>query len=71
MDILDDKKVSKGKLKALELAEDAREQEWKYPSFVAELFKGNVEWDLILPFPEQTDHEKKIGDEFLEKLEAT
>ena len=26
--------------KAMELAEDAR-QEWKFPSFTAELFRGN------------------------------
>ena len=29
------------KQKAMDLAEDSREKEWKYPSFVAELFKGN------------------------------
>ncbi|HTL47684.1 MAG TPA: acyl-CoA dehydrogenase family protein [Verrucomicrobiae bacterium] len=70
MDILEDKSLSEGKRKALELAEDSREQEWKHPSFAAELFKGRVRWDLILPYPEQNAEDRKIGDEFLKKLEA-
>ncbi|MBI3313795.1 MAG: acyl-CoA dehydrogenase family protein [Candidatus Omnitrophica bacterium] len=69
MDILDEKKIGAGKLKALELAEDSREQEWSQPSFVAELFQGRLRWDLILPFPEQTAEDKKNGDEYLVKLE--
>jgi len=63
------KGASKGKQQALDLAEAARETEWTQPSFVAELFKGNVGWDLIHPFPDQTPQDKKIGDEFLAKLE--
>lgn len=70
MDLLDEKKIGKEKMKAMELAEDSREQEWKYPSFVAELFKGSVRWDLILPFPSQSAEEKKIGDEFIAKVEV-
>lgn len=68
-DILDEKKVGKEKFKSLELAEDSREHEWSQPSFVAELFQGRLRWDLILPFPEQSSEDKKIGDEFLAKLE--
>ncbi|MSR78273.1 MAG: DNA polymerase II [Candidatus Omnitrophica bacterium] len=70
MDILDEKKIGKEKFKALELAEDSREKEWSQPSFVAELFKGNVRWDLILPYPKQSVEEKKIGDDYLKKIEA-
>ncbi len=69
MDILDEKKLGEGKVKALELAEDSRE-EWKQPSFVAELFQGRLRWDLILPYPVQSAEDKKIGDEYLRKLEA-
>lgn len=68
MEILE-KGISEGKLKALEMAEDSREAEWKLPSFVAELFQGKLRWDLIIPFPQQSTHDKKIGDEFLVKLE--
>lgn len=70
MEMLDEKKHSSGKIKALELAEDSREKEWTHPSFVAELFKGQVRWDLILPFPKQSDEDQKIGDAFLAKLQA-
>ena len=54
MEILDNQKISKGKLKALQLAEDSREQEWTKPSFVSELFQGRLRWDLIIPYPEQS-----------------
>lgn len=69
MDILDNKNLSEGKRKALEMAEDSREQDWEHPSFVAELFKGKVRWDLLLPFPDQSDEDRRAGDEFLKKLE--
>lgn len=69
MEILDEKKVGREKLKALELAEEAREQEWAQPSFMAELFEGRLRWDLILPFPRQSEEDRKIGDAFLAKLE--
>lgn len=68
MDYLDEKKIGKDKMKALELAEDSREQEWTLPSFVAELFKGKVRWDLLLPYPHQSEEEKKIGDDMIAKV---
>lgn len=69
MEIVDQAKVTGGKLKALELAESSRESEWVFPSFAAELFKGKLRWDLILPFPEQSASDKKVGDELLVKVE--
>lgn len=68
MDILDEKKFGKEKLKSLELAEDSREHDWTQPSFVAELFQGRLRWDLILPFPEQSAEDKKTGDELMAKV---
>jgi hypothetical protein len=68
VEILTDKKISEAKLKALEMAEEAREAEWVHPSFVAELFQGRVRWDLICPFPQQSKEDKKMGDDFLAKL---
>ncbi|MCC6794756.1 MAG: DNA polymerase II, partial [Candidatus Hydrogenedentes bacterium] len=53
--------------KAMELAEDAR-QEWKFPSFTAELFRGNFRWDLMHPYPLQDAADKKIGDDYIEKV---
>ncbi len=57
------------KQRALDLAEDSRESEWTYESFVGELFKGNFRWDLIHPFPIQDAEDKAIGDAVLQDLE--
>jgi alkylation response protein AidB-like acyl-CoA dehydrogenase len=54
--------------RSLEVAEEAREKEWKKPSFVQELFMGRLRTDLIFPFPEQDAEDKKAGDEVLEKV---
>ena len=58
------------KAKSLDVAEEAREQSWQHPSFVGQLFMGKVDWGLLFPFPEQEDADKKIGDDFLKKLEV-
>ncbi len=58
------------KAKSLEVAEEAREEAGRYPSFVGDIFTGRVRWDLVFPFPEQSESDKKTGDEFLAKLEA-
>ena len=58
------------KQNALDLAEDSRETEWKYESFVAELFKGDFRWDLIHPYPSQSAEDALIGDKLLVELEA-
>lgn len=62
-------KNNKGKQDAMDIAEEAREAEWKYPSFVGELFMGRLQKNIIHPFPEQSEEDKKIGDEFLAKIE--
>src|SRR3989338_4241167 len=69
MEITDNAKISGKKREALEVAEEAREKEWTRPSFVSELFQGRLHWDLIVPFPEQSEEDRKIGDEFIGRLE--
>jgi alkylation response protein AidB-like acyl-CoA dehydrogenase len=64
-----DKNISQEKLKSLEFAEAAREQEWKSPSFALQLFHGKTDFKLINPFPSQSAEEKKAGDEYLVKIE--
>jgi alkylation response protein AidB-like acyl-CoA dehydrogenase len=54
---------------AREVAEAAREQEWAAPSFVRELFLGNLRMDLIHPYPEQAAAEIERARPFLEALE--
>ena len=34
------------------VAEEARETEWRAPSFLKEIFLGNFRLDLVHPFPE-------------------
>ena len=65
-----DKNMSKEKVASLEFAEDSRETDWTHPSYSALLYQGEVKWDLLHPFPTQSAEDKKIGDEYLAKLEA-
>ena len=58
------------KAKSLEVAEEAREDAGKLPSFVGDLFTGRIDWEFLFPFPEQDPADKKTGDEFLKKLEV-
>ena len=60
---------SQGAVEAMEVAEGARETEWEKPSFVGDLFLGNLNIGLIHPFPEQPASDKAEADEFLKKLE--
>jgi alkylation response protein AidB-like acyl-CoA dehydrogenase len=54
---------------AREVAEAAREEQWAAPSFVRELFLGNLRMDLIHPYPEQDPDEVARAKPFLNKLE--
>jgi hypothetical protein len=60
---------TQGAVEAMEVAEASRETEWEKPSFVGQLFLGNLDLDLIHPFPEQPEADKAEADQFLEKLE--
>lgn len=59
---------NRAKEQAMELAEAARETEWRFPSFTAEMFKGNFRWDLMHPYPEQDPDDKREGDELIAKI---
>jgi alkylation response protein AidB-like acyl-CoA dehydrogenase len=50
---------------ARQVAEAARESEWKRPSFGKELFLGRFRLDLIHPHPQPTEEETRRGEEFL------
>src|SRR3989440_6609202 len=60
---------TQGAVEAMEVAEASRETEWEKPSFVGQLFLGNLDLDLIHPFPEQPQEDKAEADEFLNRLE--
>ncbi|MGW7357395.1 acyl-CoA dehydrogenase family protein [Streptomyces sp. NPDC054802] len=53
---------------AREVAEAAREQDWRKPSFAKELFLGRFRLDLIHPHPVPTGEATRRGEEFLAKL---
>src|SRR5213083_735701 len=53
---------------ARQVAEAAREREWKLPSFGKELFLGNFRLDLIHPQPELDPAAVETGERFLAAL---
>ncbi|MFF9627126.1 acyl-CoA dehydrogenase family protein [Streptomyces griseosporeus] len=53
---------------ARRVAEAAREQTWRKPSFAKELFLGRFRLDLIHPHPLPADEHVQRGEEFLAKL---
>ncbi|MET9441684.1 acyl-CoA dehydrogenase family protein [Streptomyces sp. NPDC006610] len=53
---------------ARQVAEAAREQTWRKPSFAKELFLGRFRLDLIHPHPLPADEDARRGEEFLARL---
>ncbi|MEV5614130.1 acyl-CoA dehydrogenase family protein [Streptomyces sp. NPDC052225] len=53
---------------ARQVAEAAREQDWRKPSFAKELFLGRFRLDLVHPHPMPADEHAQRGEEFLAKL---
>ncbi|MET7451701.1 acyl-CoA dehydrogenase family protein [Streptomyces sp. NPDC005574] len=53
---------------ARQVAEAAREQDWRKPSFAKELFLGRFRLDLIHPHPLPADQDSRRGEEFLAVL---
>ena len=55
---------------ARQVAEAAREAEWKLPSFGKELFLGNLRLDLIHPQPKLDPAAVEKGEQFLAELRS-
>ncbi|MEV7088224.1 acyl-CoA dehydrogenase family protein [Streptomyces sp. NPDC093085] len=55
---------------ARQVAEAAREQGWRKPSFAKEMFLGRFRLDLIHPHPLPAPGDVRRGEEFLAKLRA-
>ncbi|KUH80406.1 MULTISPECIES: acyl-CoA dehydrogenase family protein [unclassified Mycobacterium] len=53
---------------AREFAEQAREAQWRQPSFGKELFLGRLRLDLVHPHPSGSAESRKQGEAFLAKL---
>ncbi|MFM9443554.1 acyl-CoA dehydrogenase family protein [Streptomyces acidiscabies] len=61
-------KPSVSEREARQVAEAAREQDWRKPSFAKELFLGRFRLDLIHPHPVPPDADVRRGEEFLAAL---
>ncbi|MTE21245.1 acyl-CoA dehydrogenase [Streptomyces sp. TRM43335] len=61
--------MSVSEREARQVAEAARESEWRKPSFARELFLGRFRLDLVHPRPRPDDDEVRRGEEFLAALE--
>ncbi|MEU9145083.1 acyl-CoA dehydrogenase family protein [Streptomyces sp. NPDC048349] len=55
---------------ARQVAEAARESDWRKPSFAKELFLGRLRLDLIHPHPLPADEDVRRGEAFLARLRA-
>jgi alkylation response protein AidB-like acyl-CoA dehydrogenase len=53
---------------ARKVAEEARESEWRLPSFGKQLFLGDFRLDLIHPHPRPDAEQRRKGEEFLARL---
>ncbi|MFD4509552.1 acyl-CoA dehydrogenase family protein [Streptomyces sp. NPDC058457] len=62
------KKPTVTEREARQVAEAAREQDWRKPSFAKELFLGRLRLDLIHPHPLPADEDVQRGEEFLARL---
>ncbi|WP_089098415.1 acyl-CoA dehydrogenase family protein [Streptomyces hyaluromycini] len=62
------KKPTVTEREARQVAEAAREQDWRKPSFAKELFLGRFRLDLIHPHPLPADEDVQRGEEFLARL---
>ncbi|MEU4798499.1 acyl-CoA dehydrogenase family protein [Streptomyces sp. NPDC023327] len=61
-------KPSVSEREARQVAEAAREQDWRKPSFAKELFLGRFRLDLVHPHPLPADEDARRGEEFLARL---
>lgn len=63
---IDTSKMSKDKAAALEAAEAGREDLNK--TFAGGLYSGNINFSDIFPFPQQNEHQLKMGEDFASDL---
>jgi alkylation response protein AidB-like acyl-CoA dehydrogenase len=68
--MIQNKNRSEAENASIEVAEDAREIEWKSKSFMAALYMGDLDISLAAPFPFQGDEDAAIGDEICARVEA-
>jgi alkylation response protein AidB-like acyl-CoA dehydrogenase len=60
---------SPGEIEAREVAEEARESEWRQPSFLKEIFLGRFRLGLIHPFPGANEAPRPEFQEYFNRME--
>ena len=68
--IIENKNRTDAEDASIAVAEASREFDWKSKSFMAAIFMGDLDQDMIFPFPEQGADDKAIGDEICVRVEA-
>ncbi|MBJ94422.1 MAG: DNA polymerase II [Rickettsiales bacterium] len=68
--IIENKNRSEAEDASIAVAEASRELDWKSKSYMASIFMGELDQSMILPFPEQDQADRLIGDEICEKVRA-
>lgn len=68
--IIDTSGMNQGQSAALEVAERARDQGGEEGGFAAGLFLGRFDAAWLLPYPDQSDADRAVGDEMVQKVSA-
>lgn len=68
--LIDTSKMNAGQAAALEVAESARDQSDGSLGFAAQLLLGRLRMDMLDPFPTQSEADRVIGDEMVERVGA-
>jgi alkylation response protein AidB-like acyl-CoA dehydrogenase len=62
--------VAASEAEARAIAEEARETQWRKPSFAKELYLGRFRLDLVHPHPRSAAEDVQLGEAFLDRLRA-
>jgi len=68
--MIENKNRTQEEAKSIQVAEESRELDWKSKSFMGSMFMGDLDMELAYPFPEQSDDDRKAGDEVIAAFEA-
>lgn len=68
--MIENKNRNQEESRSIAVAEENRELDWKSKSFMGQLFMGGLDLQMITPYPEQDDADRRVGTEFVAKVEA-
>ena len=68
--MIENKNRTSEEAKSIQVAEESRELDWKSKSFMGSMFMGDLDIDLAYPFPEQSEEDRKAGDDVIAAFES-